>query len=188
MSSTARCLSRVLCLTDCCISLNKLVKWKSVHRTYKFSQQSCRDGDLHAVVCRRPEETLNGILAQMNERLDLASVSMLAADLHVYPDFHGNRSPLADPGLRGMVGDGVVFYLIVPRSLHYSQKVVKDSHKKRKTKMREILYGEQVRTLLAQGVHWRVPLSSTGCTDGWLSFSATFGSPPVLYRQLHKKI
>ena len=27
----------------------------------------------------------------------------LTADLHVFPDFHGNRSPLADPTLRGMV-------------------------------------------------------------------------------------
>ncbi len=27
----------------------------------------------------------------------------LTRDLHVYPDYHGNRSPLADPELRGMV-------------------------------------------------------------------------------------
>ncbi|KAG8535796.1 hypothetical protein GDO81_027759, partial [Engystomops pustulosus] len=27
----------------------------------------------------------------------------LTADLHVWPDFHGNRSPLADLSLKGMV-------------------------------------------------------------------------------------
>ncbi|TMS09458.1 FGGY carbohydrate kinase domain-containing protein [Larimichthys crocea] len=30
-------------------------------------------------------------------------VDLLASGLHVWPDFHGNRSPLADPSLKGMV-------------------------------------------------------------------------------------
>ncbi|TKS80182.1 FGGY carbohydrate kinase domain-containing protein [Collichthys lucidus] len=30
-------------------------------------------------------------------------VDLLASSLHVWPDFHGNRSPLADPSLKGMV-------------------------------------------------------------------------------------
>ncbi|KAJ8012264.1 hypothetical protein DPEC_G00066870 [Dallia pectoralis] len=30
-------------------------------------------------------------------------LDLLASSLHVWPDFHGNRSPLADPTLRGMV-------------------------------------------------------------------------------------
>lgn len=32
-----------------------------------------------------------------------SAVGMLTVDLHVWPDFHGNRSPLADPTLKGMV-------------------------------------------------------------------------------------
>ncbi|XP_028988326.1 FGGY carbohydrate kinase domain-containing protein isoform X2 [Betta splendens] len=31
------------------------------------------------------------------------AVDLLASGLHVWPDFHGNRSPLADPTLKGMV-------------------------------------------------------------------------------------
>ncbi|MGH8238211.1 MAG: FGGY-family carbohydrate kinase, partial [Steroidobacteraceae bacterium] len=46
-------------------------------------------------------EVLNLHLASMSRRV--AFPAQLTRDLHVYPDFHGNRSPLADPGLRGMI-------------------------------------------------------------------------------------
>lgn len=32
-----------------------------------------------------------------------SAVDLLTSGLHVWPDFHGNRSPLADPSLKGMV-------------------------------------------------------------------------------------
>lgn len=34
---------------------------------------------------------------------DPANLDQLTSSLHVWPDFHGNRSPLADPSLKGMV-------------------------------------------------------------------------------------
>ena len=46
---------------------------------------------------------LNQKLAALQKEQGLSSQSELTGELHVYPDFHGNRSPLADPTLRGMV-------------------------------------------------------------------------------------
>ena len=47
---------------------------------------------------------LNMLLEDVASRQG-TSVTQLTSDLHVYPDFHGNRSPLADPSMKGMVGD-----------------------------------------------------------------------------------
>uniref|UniRef100_A0A1B6DV82 FGGY carbohydrate kinase domain-containing protein n=1 Tax=Clastoptera arizonana TaxID=38151 RepID=A0A1B6DV82_9HEMI len=46
---------------------------------------------------------LNTILERMTKEKNLECVDMLTSDLHVWPDFHGNRSPLANPTLRGMI-------------------------------------------------------------------------------------
>ncbi|XP_045600229.2 FGGY carbohydrate kinase domain-containing protein isoform X1 [Procambarus clarkii] len=46
---------------------------------------------------------LEGILEEMADMNFVSSPTYLTKDLHVYPDFHGNRSPLADPSMMGMV-------------------------------------------------------------------------------------
>lgn len=48
------------------------------------------------------------IYSYLNNHLSLmanmhSAVDLLGSSLHVWPDFHGNRSPLADPSLKGMV-------------------------------------------------------------------------------------
>lgn len=34
---------------------------------------------------------------------DLPSVHHLTQEFHVWPDYHGNRSPIADPNIKGMI-------------------------------------------------------------------------------------
>lgn len=48
-------------------------------------------------------ECLNEILIKLASCQGLASYQYLTKDLHVWPDFHGNRSPLSDQNLKGMV-------------------------------------------------------------------------------------
>jgi len=48
-----------------------------------------------------PYELLNSTLDRLAEGLRFPAE--LTRSFHVYPDFHGNRSPLADPTLRGMI-------------------------------------------------------------------------------------
>ncbi len=48
-------------------------------------------------------QRLNARLETMAEREGVSHPAALTADLHVQPDFHGNRSPRADASLRGVV-------------------------------------------------------------------------------------
>ncbi|XP_023152782.1 FGGY carbohydrate kinase domain-containing protein isoform X1 [Amphiprion ocellaris] len=52
--------------------------------------------------------TGENVYSYLNSHLSLmansdSAVDLLGSSLHVWPDFHGNRSPLADPTLKGMV-------------------------------------------------------------------------------------
>ena len=46
---------------------------------------------------------LYNILEKECESQGLQFVSELTQDLHIWPDYHGNRSPIADHTLKGMV-------------------------------------------------------------------------------------
>ncbi|KAF8400339.1 hypothetical protein HHK36_013636 [Tetracentron sinense] len=48
-------------------------------------------------------ELLNKILESMMHDLKTPFLAALTNDIHVLPDFHGNRSPIADPKAKGMV-------------------------------------------------------------------------------------
>ena len=63
-----------------------------------------RGAELHADAMTRG----TSVYAILNARLDALASSVafpaaLTRELHVQPDFHGNRSPRADPTLRGMI-------------------------------------------------------------------------------------
>ncbi|CAB0036765.1 unnamed protein product [Trichogramma brassicae] len=49
------------------------------------------------------QEYISNLLKTLAESQKLNNVAYLTKNLHVWPDFHGNRSPLADPSLHGMI-------------------------------------------------------------------------------------
>lgn len=46
---------------------------------------------------------LHDHLKQMAADKNVDNVQLLTQDFHVWPDLHGNRSPLADPTIKGMI-------------------------------------------------------------------------------------
>uniref|UniRef100_T1JIY2 Carbohydrate kinase FGGY C-terminal domain-containing protein n=1 Tax=Strigamia maritima TaxID=126957 RepID=T1JIY2_STRMM len=93
-----------------------------------FIRRSKPDQDLNLVY----KELHQHLLAMHREEKN-ANVAHLADQLHVYPDFHGNRSPLADSSLKGMVcgltlnssiRDLAIYYLATIQALAYSTKQI----------------------------------------------------------------
>ncbi|MGH0177967.1 UNVERIFIED_CONTAM: hypothetical protein FKN15_076555 [Acipenser sinensis] len=56
---------------------------------------------------KKAKESGENIYTFLNRHLEAikkeSALGLLTDDLHIWPDFHGNRSPLADPALKGMV-------------------------------------------------------------------------------------
>lgn len=64
---------------------------------------------------------------------DPANLDQLTSSLHVWPDFHGNRSPLADPTLKGMVSERDTGLRILP--IHTPQWIGQKTHHMHQTKL-----------------------------------------------------
>ncbi|XP_046544873.1 FGGY carbohydrate kinase domain-containing protein-like [Haliotis rubra] len=67
------------------------------HPAYQEALSQANKSDVHI------HSFLNSQLEVMTDNKGGQSVAQLTADLHIWPDFHGNRSPIADPSLKGMV-------------------------------------------------------------------------------------
>ncbi len=114
-----------------------------------------------------PYEILNRRLADLATQAEFPAA--LTRHLHIYPDFHGNRSPLADPHLKGMVSglsmdageDSLaVLYLAAIQAIAQGTRHVIETMN---------MHGFQIETLLACGggtkneVFLREHADITGC-------------------------
>ncbi|XP_065214950.1 FGGY carbohydrate kinase domain-containing protein-like [Planococcus citri] len=84
-------------------------------------------------------EYLDCLLNRITTERGLNNVDELTNNLHVWPDFHGNRSPLADSSIRGMIHgltlnvdeeNLALLYLATIQALVYSTKFIIDTMKK----------------------------------------------------------
>ena len=128
----------------------------------------------YAEIMQQPDggsifDRLNARLAQLARAEGCAHPSTLTAGLHVDPDFHGNRSPRADSGLRGMVSglslragpdDLARLYLATLQALAYGTRHIIETLNQT---------GYRIDTILASGgftrntVFLREHADATGC-------------------------
>ncbi|XP_060826716.1 FGGY carbohydrate kinase domain-containing protein isoform X1 [Bombus pascuorum] len=79
------------------------------------------------------QQYLSELLQTIADQKNLENVSYLTKDIHIWPDFHGNRSPLADPALKGMISglslsvdheNLALLYLATIQALTYGTKYI----------------------------------------------------------------
>ncbi len=110
---------------------------------------------------------LNDIITDLARQVEFPA--LLTDALHVYPDFHGNRSPLADPTLRGMVSGLRLSDSIEALALLYLATVQALAHGTRQIIEALNARGYRIDTLVACGGGTKNPLfvrehaDITGC-------------------------
>jgi ribulose kinase len=103
----------------------------------------------------------SNVYALLNERLKALSATVepqLTAELHVLPDFHGNRSPRADPTLRGMVTGLKLSDSVDALALLYFATIQAIAHGTRHILGALFERGYRIDTLLACGGDTKNPL------------------------------
>ncbi|MCP1237311.1 FGGY-family carbohydrate kinase [Gluconobacter kondonii] len=128
---------------------------------------------LGASLKQEAEKAGTSVYALLNARIETLEAEALpgtiTSDLHVFPDFHGNRSPHADPALKGMISgltlsdtldDLARLYLATVQGLAYGTKDIIDALNAK---------GYRIDTILATGGSTKNPVflrehaNATGC-------------------------
>jgi len=105
----------------------------------------------------------SSVYALLNERLEaLAGGSKvpgaLTRDLHVLPDHHGNRSPRADPSLRGMISGLKLSSTVDALALEYLATIQAIAHGTKHIIDTMNAHGYRISTLIATGGDTKNPL------------------------------
>ncbi len=110
----------------------------------------------------------------LNERLDALSTrtnfpAALTREVHVFPDFHGNRSPRADPTLRGMISGLSLENDVDALAVEYLATIQSLAHGTRHILTEMNKAGYRIQTLFATGGDTKNPVflrehaDATGC-------------------------
>jgi FGGY-family pentulose kinase len=90
---------------------------------------------------------LNAHLKQMQDSQRKANIGELTEAFHLYPDFHGNRSPRANPNLRGMISglhlsatvdDLALLYLAAIQAIAYQVRHIVEEMDRQGYRIRKI--------------------------------------------------
>jgi len=113
--------------------------------------------------------TVYALLNRELERLGGEQSERLTEELHVFPDFHGNRSPRADPTLRGMVSGLKLTDSVASLALLYLATIQAIAHGTRHILAALAKSGYAIDTVFACGGDTKNPLfvrehaDATGC-------------------------
>jgi len=131
-------------------------------------QTHARHAEL-AETARRDGTSVYALLNAELERLAPGADPQLTAELHVFPDFHGNRSPRADPSLRGMLSGLKLSDSVASLAVLYLATIQAIAHGTRHILSALAEQGLAVNTLFACGGDTKNPLfvrehaDVTGC-------------------------
>lgn len=113
--------------------------------------------------------TVYALLNEILERLAPNGTHDLTRELHVLPDYHGNRSPRADPTLRGMVSGLKLSDTVESLALYYLAAIQGIAHGTRHILSALSAQGYRIETILACGGDIKNPVfvrehaDVTGC-------------------------